>query len=155
MFYNDLSEGNNRLPTYNEHKIAVHIRNGDYKLYPDKHPIVSVDYIGAALNSLKENYSVEDIHIFSDEPQWCAQMAAVRNMSCMVVFEKDPIKSFIKLMSYQHLVLSNSTFGYWAAMMRSKLYLYKGSVFYPDQWFGPSYSHYNTKDICPPGWIKI
>ena len=134
--------------------VAVHVRQGDYELYPSKHPIVSVDYISSAIEHFKV-YNPEQVSFFSDNPVWCAQFAHMRKMSCSVVFEYDPIKSFLELMTYDCFVLSNSTFGYWAAIMREWLWPKGVRVFYPRQWFGPDYADKDTKDLCPPSWGKM
>lgn len=158
LLYRDLSCNNVHLPIQKYHSIAIHVRKGDYELYTDKHPIVSVDYIGAAINYFAA-MKIDNIKFFSDDPLWCAQMAAVRRMICDIRFDYDPISSFLDLMSHQHLILSNSTFGYWAAMMRR--HLYNGAIdpktfiIYPEKWFGAGYAQLNTKDMCPPDWIKM
>jgi hypothetical protein len=83
----------------------------------------------------------------------------MRKLSCSVVFEYDPVKAFIQLMSHRNFILSNSTFGYWAAIMHNWLYnnrnLVPPVVIYPEKWFGTDYTHMDTKDMCPPEWIKM
>jgi hypothetical protein len=143
------------IPHKKLNSVAVHVRKGDYELYPTKHPIVSVDYISSALNQFKEK-GIDQVYFFSDNPDWCAQFAHMRKLSCSVIFEYDPIKSFLNLMSHDHFILSNSTFGYWAAMMNQWLWPASvGTVVYPGNWFGSDYAHLDTKDMCPPEWIKM
>jgi hypothetical protein len=50
-----------------------------------------------------------------------------------------------------HNVIANSSFSWWSAYFNS--YTDK-IVCYPSIWFGPSAPN-NTKDLCPPEWIKI
>lgn len=158
IFYNSLTGNKPHLPMHKIGSVAIHVRKGDYELYPTKHPVVSVDYISGAINYIKNELRIEDISFFSDNPEWCGQFAHMRNLSCNVVFEYDPVKAFLKLMSHNHFVLSNSTFGYWAAVMNH--WLFKGMsnkslVICPEKWFGPDYAHLDTKDMCPPEWIKM
>jgi len=163
LFYNSLLTGSTKprwLPSSNINSLAIHIRKGDYDLYPTKHPVVSVDYISAAIDTLFDlnRKKIQKIAFFSDSPDWCAQFAHLRKLSCSVVFEYDPVKAFLELMSYDHFVLSNSTFGYWAAIMNCWLW-FNGNplekVVYPKKWFGPDYAHMNTDDLCPTNWIKM
>jgi len=158
LFFNDLTKKKIGLPIKKIKTVAVHVRKGDYELYPTKHPIISVDYISDALNYFKVKDTDIDVSFFSDNPEWCGQFAHLRKLSCNVIFEYDPVKSIIDLMRHHHFILSNSTFGYWAVIMNKWLYKDMFSepvIIYPAKWFGSDYAHMDTKDMCPADWIKM
>jgi hypothetical protein len=52
----------------------------------------------------------------------------------------------------EHNIISNSTFGWWGAYLNENK---NKKVIGPNNWFGSSYSHYNTSDILPNEWIKF
>lgn len=160
IFFKDLSSaaGVSVIPDKKPGNIGIHVRKGDYELYPTKHPVVSVDYISDAITRFSNNVFNNKFIFYSDNPDWCGHFAHIKKLSCSVVFEYDPVKCFIELMSNHHFILSNSTFGYWAAIMNQWLYvdMYKTAVvIYPEKWFGSDYAHMDTKDLCPPEWIKM
>ena len=51
-----------------------------------------------------------------------------------------------------HNVISNSSFSWWGAYFNANT---EKIVTYPEKWFGVAKKDNNTKDLCPPSWIKI
>lgn len=147
-------------------KAAIHVRRGDYLLYPDKHPIIDIDYLSSAIEFMKRS-GIKDFVFYSDDEPWCCQVAKQLGIDCTIEMIKDPMQAFAALSNYDFYILSNSTFGYWAAIVRE---LWKKSVsqaiwvesnvmppvvIYPQKWFGPGYFDLKTDDMCPPYWIKM
>ena len=55
----------------------------------------------------------------------------------------------------EHNIIANSSFSWWGAYFNTNKDQYnERRVLYPEIWFGPTANN-NTKDLCPPDWVKI
>lgn len=136
-----------KLPNV-QNSISIHIRRGDYLNFPNHHPQQSLEYYMSAINLLGID---KDYIIFSDDLN-----------SINTMFDFLPNKQFISLgenyldlyaiSMCEHNIISNSTFGWWGAYLNENK---NKKVIGPNNWFGSSYSHYNTSDILPNEWIKF
>ena len=61
-------------------------------------------------------------------------------------------KDFVLLNSAKYLVISNSSFAWWAAWLNNNT---EKKVIIPSAWFGPAYANHDTKDLYCENWIKI
>lgn len=96
--------------------VGVHVRRGDFvKLGWDK----GAEYYLNGMQYFVSKYP--DIHffLFSDDPDWCKDYLMIENM-CSVVHmnNKDgDLYEFELLKSCKHQIISESTFGWWAAFL--------------------------------------
>jgi hypothetical protein len=142
-------------------KISMHFRIGDYKNIQHVHPIASYEYYeGALKQSLDKTgksdftilYFCEDIDI--EDVQVIINKLTDTFPSCQFTRGNSSLADWeqMLLMSLcQHNIIANSSFSWWGAYFNSNR---KKIVCYPSLWFGPTVGH-NTKDLCPPDWIKI
>jgi hypothetical protein len=80
---------------------------------------------------------------------WSRQKLKARR--CIFLEGESPIHSLFLGTLCQNLILSNSTFGWWAAWLNPS----KRMVIAPQHWFGSAYAHYDTRDLLPKTWVKM
>ncbi len=141
--------------------VSMHFRFGDYKKYPDTHPILTETYYSNALSMLlKDNPSqLKVIYFCEDESILEAEQVIQKLMLKFphIMFERaNPHISsdweqmlFMSLCS--HNIIANSTFSWWGAYLNQRG---TNKVYYPDKWFGPAVNG-TTEDLFPERWIKV
>jgi hypothetical protein len=79
-----------------------------------------IGYYRNALSKLVREYGPVTAYLFSDDPAWAKRNAhslAGAGCTVKVIDESDTMKSFYLMRLCRHFVLSNSTFGWWAAWL--------------------------------------
>ncbi len=152
--------GFNWLPVFHE-TCAIHVRRGDYLNYPDKHPVVTEEYLIEAINKIRRNTDIERFMFFSDDIDWCARFVQfglpqkLYDAYDWAFSEGRTEREDLELMSScQHQIISNSTFSWWGAWLNQN----PGKVVASpskDNWFGPGNAHLDTSDLIPDSWIQI
>lgn len=148
------------IPVFPE-TCAIHVRRGDYLMYPDKHPAVTNDYIVEAIQEIAKRTDVKRFLFFSDDIGWCkvfAQFYLPQKLhdACEWAFSQGlSDQEDLELMSScQHQIISNSTFSWWAAWLGQNSDKVVVSP-HEDNWFGPGNKHLDVSDLIPERWIKI
>ena len=124
---------------------AIQVRRGDYIKFPKHHPLLTPEYYAKAVkmaNSTK-------VWVFSDDIQWCKENL---HFDCPVEYIKEEDYIEMYLMSLcKNIVISNSSFGWWAA------YLSNANIYAPNPWFGPALLEqgFKIEDLVPPTWTLI
>jgi hypothetical protein len=125
---------------------AVYVRRGDYILSPDHHPVQKSEYYEHAMTQ----FGSDTIFLISsDDPEWCELHLSGKNR---IVLRESLATSFFLGTLCHAVIISNSTFGWWAAWLNA---IPAKRVIAPRVWFGPAYSHYNISDLIPDGWIVL
>jgi len=149
----------------NENIISMHFRLGDYKNYPDIHPILSNEYYVNALtsilnkqptNTIQNNQKVLYFCENEDLSEVTITINILKTQFPLLVFQRaNPLLSDweqILLMSLcEHNIIANSSFSWWGAYFNSNI---GKEVCYPERWFGPKAGH-DTSDMFPEGWTPI
>jgi hypothetical protein len=145
----DLSAFAARSPILNQidnETISVHVRRGDFAKYPSLHPIISTEYVYRALRL----FPGCRVLVFSDDPSWCRHTFTGAQF---LFSEGNPAIVDMALMSAcSHNIISNSTFGWWAAWL-NKNPLKK--VVAPAKWFGSDNAERENQEFLPPGWLRL
>ena len=79
-----------------------------------------IDYYRNALSKLSGECGGVKAYLFSDDAQWArenAQLLATAGCAIRVIEEEDALRSFYLMRQCKRFVLSNSTFGWWAAWL--------------------------------------
>lgn len=130
---------------------ALNVRRGDYLTQPDRHPVITTEYIEEAYKHLPNH---DYIIVMSDDIAWCKENIKLPNM---VIIDNNQNRQYwdqegIWLLSLcDHFIISNSSFSWWGAWLSRTP---NKVVIAPDTWFGPDLKE-DTKDIYCDDWIKI
>jgi hypothetical protein len=125
---------------HQERPIAVHVRRGDYAKIPEFGLLASTYYESGIAMLRREGFS-GPVWIFTDEPERAQELVSGRIISAA------PAEEMLIMSHAQAHVISNSTFGWWAAWMAGP----KARVVVPDPWFrtGPE-----IQGLIPSDWIQ-
>jgi hypothetical protein len=126
--------------------ISLHIRRGDYLNLQSFHPTPPLEYYETSLKNLPD----VPVLIFSDDPDWCFNQALF-NSDRFLISQSDAADFDMCLMSLcRYHIIANSSFSWWGAWLANSK-----KTFAPKIWFGPSLTHFNTKDLYPEEWEII
>lgn len=134
--------------------VSIHVRRGDYLNYPDKHPVITYEYISAAVKFfLGKGYDA--FVVCSDDVPWCRHNLKPLELfgaSFSYSYNKEPIADLALMACCEHNIIANSSFSWWSAWLNQNP---EKIVIAPATWFGPGNSHLSTKDLLPESWIKL
>jgi len=130
----------------NSASVSVHVRRGDYTLYPDHHPTCSKDYYDKAISSFDPD---DKFLVFSDDIDWCRKN--FNSDRFHIVDSGSPYIDLKLITMCDHHINANSSFSWWGAWLNPKK---EKRVICPSRWFGPSIQK-NVEDIYCEGWEKI
>ena len=130
--------------------ISMHIRRGDYVLYPDHHPTCNIDYYKNAIKIINDSSeSHKKILIFSDDKEWCRDNFIGEEY---IISENDNPYIDLYLMTLcDHHIIANSSFSWWGAWLNPNA---NKIVVAPSRWFGPAIIK-NTSDVYCKNWKII
>ena len=132
---------------------AMHIRRGDYLLYPRIHPPLSTDWYMQAMYTVNKKTGIKEFHIYTDQPETIGAINIAPNFELKVMPKMSEAYDMASMMCYPVNIIANSTFSWWAAWLNqnpNKLVI-SPSV---NKWFGPD-APYDATDIIPENWIQL
>jgi hypothetical protein len=155
------------VPEADEERVVLNVRRGDFfePHFARRFAFDQVTYLRTAVaRAARVGAPVRRIHVVSDDVAWCRASLAWLSDDAEVTFaasESTPAEDFATLVGARRLILTNSTFGYWAAHLSNSLHRdnHQDVVvpWFHDRtiWSGASY-HLNpawtvVRDI-PGGW---
>lgn len=136
---------------------AIHIRRGDYVTAPSRAPhyALPLDFYLQAMDILANERGITRFYVFSDDIDWAKLNLPAR-------YELRFIDNSVSgsagvdmclMTRFSDMVISNSTFGWWAAALRENE---NGLVLYPQQWVKPKFANDLTKSAKPiDGWRAL
>lgn len=144
----DILHFNHKTDTF----IAIHHRRGDYLQYPERFPVLGLDYYDQAI----EFFSRAGYHrfkVFSDDIPWCKDYYSKTGFTFEYSGIKDPLLDMKHMYNAAGYILANSTFGLFPALLRAD----NPVVVAPkeERWFGPAGQDMNSPDRLPSRFIKI
>jgi len=127
--------------------ISLHVRRGDYTLYPNHHPTCSDEYYQSAISKFDLSNSI--FLVFSDDIEWCKKKFEGESF---IFSDTDNQYLDLAIMSFcDHHIIANSSFSWWGAWLNKSE---DKKVIAPSRWFGPALNK-DTSDIYCKNWIKI
>jgi hypothetical protein len=109
-------------------RVVVNVRRGDYfePSFASRYAFDQEAYLRVALDrAARVGGPARRIHVVSDDIAWCRTTLGWLGDDAEVTFASDvptPADDFATLISARRLVLTNSTFGYWAAHLSNGLH---------------------------------
>lgn len=133
-----------------EDYISIHVRRGDFLKYPDRFPVLPVEYYHSAIEHFL-NKGYDNFRVFSDDIPWCKKTFSEYNFSYSV--NTDPLTDIKELFNSRAYIISNSTFALYPALLRQD----NPEVVAPAEWrwFGPQGQEMNSNDRLPNRFIKM
>jgi hypothetical protein len=139
--------------------ISMHFRVGDYKYFPEHHPILPLSYYTSALNVMMRMTSARRVLYFYEEgdkehvDEYIRLLKPLFPDMCFISIDTTiPDYEQLALMSCcSHQIIANSTFSWWGGYFNTTP---DKIVTYPSKWFGPAQAK-DTSDLFPTTWIKI
>lgn len=148
--------------------IMLHVRRGDpnlidrgfkwsYTQCGDQHPVQSIEYYEKALAQFDDK---QPVIVFSDSPEWVKEQEFFSGDRFLVSEPKDkyadgsytPYVDLCLMSLCSHAIIANSSLSWWGAWLISNP---NKKVIAPNKWFGPTYSHHNTKDLYCSDWVIL
>jgi hypothetical protein len=136
---------------------SIHYRSGDYNLYPDKHPKITIEYIKNAIGYMRFA-GYRKFLVFSDAIEEIKEIISslpsifhegiVYNCSIGV----DEIGDMKLMASCESNIIANSSFSLMSSILNNNP---DKICIAPKIWFGEGNHHLNQKDIVPENYIRI
>jgi hypothetical protein len=135
---------------YNDSPIvSIHVRRGDYVMFPDHHPTCSKEYYTNAISKFCDEFPESRYLVFSDDIDWCRnEFGGDRFIVCDL---KDAYIELCCMVLCDHHIIANSSFSWWGAWLNKSE---NKKVVAPLRWFGPAMNK-DTSDVYSENWIKI
>jgi len=134
--------------------ITLHLRRGDYLQAPVTkiHGVTSIDYAKRAITLLGLIGVAGPVAVFSDEPDRVAH--ELEGFPADLAFPDQTgmstLASLQQLAAGEHMIMSNSSFSWWAAWMMDRRT--GGYIIAPRPWFGDDTA---ASDLLLPNWITL
>jgi hypothetical protein len=105
----------------NDFKVALHLRLGDY-LEIDHFHILSQNYIRECISQIESELAISKVLVFTDSPDIASRfLPAIDGVSFCILskLSLSSAETMLLLSEFKYLVLSNSSFSWWAGALSS------------------------------------
>lgn len=142
--------------------VAIHVRRGDYLLYPDQFPVLPFSYYEDAIQQmLALNFT--KFKVYSDDIPWCRQAFAKLGEDYSIEFSPntDPLTDMYEIFNSAAIITANSTFSLFPALLRpATMPGVLGDINFmvvapaEHRWYGPK-AFMDASTLMPERFIKI
>lgn len=135
--------------------LSIHIRRGDYVTEPtanQRHGLCGLDYYAGAIELAQGRASIDEVFVFSDDPEWAAAEFRAPFPTTYVGHNSgDTGYEDMRLMSMCRFnIIANSTFSWWAAWLNADP---ERVVVAPERWFKAE--DFSDVDLIPADWLRV
>jgi len=127
-----------------KHRVAVHVRRGDYLRFKNVFNILGKNYYMDALSML----STRRIALFSDDIKEARKIFQGTNI-CILPMNHAMEEDLFLMTKCNGVIMANSTYSWWGAYLNPN----QNRIIYPLNWYVDSKGQ--NKDIGCKGWIGI
>jgi hypothetical protein len=128
--------------------VGVHVRRGDYLLYPEFQSLSS-EYYARALDAIADSQACKVV-VCSDDIPWCkANLRFPPRFRTEFSHRVNDVDDFAVLAGCSALVMSNSSYSWWAAQYNKK------RVVMPWPWFTTENPDITPDALRCPGWTVM
>lgn len=146
--------------------VSVHIRRGDYLKYPDRFPVMPMDYYKLAMEFMGSitDPGYHKFRIYSDDIKWCKEMFDPKkkllnymafNAPLHIEYSenKDPLTDMKDMYNASAFIVGNSTFSLFPALLRAD----NPTVIAPNEkhWPWCNFNAGESSDLLPERFIKM
>jgi hypothetical protein len=131
--------------------IGVHVRRGDYLMFPAIHFEQGEEYYRTAIQNIEDNKKRNlEYHIFSDDIESCKTMKCFQDLPrVLYIDEPDELEALGKMSACQGgFICANSTFSWWGAFLGA--HEKRNPVYVPMEWIAGG-----CGTLIPTSWIRI
>jgi hypothetical protein len=127
---------------------AIHIRRGDYLKQRPTFGLLDYKYYEESIEQLSLSKG-STIYVFSDSVEIAESILSPWSGRYLFKFVKnlESFESMLLMSRFPKIVIANSSFSYWAALLGGK----KENVIAPSKWFK---SWDDPMELIPPYWTK-
>lgn len=131
--------------------IGIHVRTQSKRTHDAGiHPFWGMAYYEKALKTFPKNST---FLICSDRIQWCKKHFSRLDGNFIYIEGNDGVDDLFLLAKCHHLILSNSSFSWWAAYFHEH---FDGKILFPEYWKEePIHTNPNLEDFFLPSWTLI
>ncbi|WP_237237352.1 alpha-1,2-fucosyltransferase [Rothia nasimurium] len=142
--------------------LVINVRRGDYYSNPEikrNFGINTANYIQAAVEKSLKNKVFNKIFVVSDDLEWCSKNLSFLNDIASTRFERlgqSMFDDLAAISSSYHLILTNTTFGYWGGYIAT--YMNNCQVFVPNVHQQDLSEYYKSKPRPVqhlPEWVEV
>jgi hypothetical protein len=144
------------LHSQNSVSLGIHVRRGDYvsdKKTNTFHGVCDETYYHKALETIMNKLPEKNIHcfIFSDDNTWAKKNLVLEKVQVTYVsdYSLADYEELVLMSHCDHAIISNSTFGWWAAWLNANPHKI---VVAPSHWIQKAMP---TQDIVPQTWLQL
>ena len=131
--------------------IAAHVRRGDYLNAADYHVVTTPAYFKGARDEIESTLGGKrGVVWITEDVDWVYKTCFREGDK---VIHNDSITDFVTLSLFQHIIMSNSSFSWWAVWLNSGKHTNR-QICCPSHWFGPR-GPKDTETIYEEGWKRI
>jgi predicted O-linked N-acetylglucosamine transferase (SPINDLY family)/glycosyltransferase involved in cell wall biosynthesis/SAM-dependent methyltransferase len=137
--------------------VCLHVRRTDMVADPVTaavHGSCGLLYVQEASALISKRHPDAHYFVFSDDIEWCRASGLLAGHPHTFIEHRTPGNDtgadFQLMMLCRHFIISNSTYGWWAAYLGAPE---NGTVIMPEPWFSDSSKE--TTDLVPKGWIRL
>ena len=138
-----------------EHKdintwIVAHVRRGDYITFADYHLTCGPEYYKGARAVIEGKTGLNRVCWITDDYEW-TRLNLYKSGD--VVISSDSTVDFTHLTQFKHMILSNSSYSWWASWLNPLDYKDR-VICCPNKWFGPQ-GPQGCETIYEAEWLRI
>jgi len=128
------------------------VRRGDYIRFAPYHVVTTPEYFKGARAEICKRIGLRTVCWITEDPQWVYENVFQDGDKVMY---GDSLTDFAALAQFKYLILSNSTYSWWAAWLNPRGYPITDRIICcTSKWFGPT-GHQEYESVFESNWLRI